>query len=383
MPSPKPFKVHIPDSVLTDLKDRLSRTRWPDEIPNSGWAYGANWAYMKKLADYWLNRFDWRAQQQKINSFSNFKAVIDGLEIHFIHERGKGPNPMPLIITHGWPSSFVEMLKLIPMLTDPARFGGNPADSFDVVVPSMPGYGFSDIPREKSGLRPKITDLWVKLMEGLGYKRFSAHGGDIGAGITNRLGRLYPEKLVGIHITSVVDPYLGPGAPELSKAEKAFVKMRDEWEADEGGYSHVQGTRPQTLAYGLNDSPVGLAAWIVEKFRSWSDCGGDLEKSFTKDELLTNITIYWATQTLNSSIRLYYDSRHNPNPMPFRLGEKIQTPAAVALTREEVDHAPREWVERAYNLKHWTEFPKGGHFIALEQPELLAQDLRAFFRTLR
>ena len=377
----RPFAVDVPQAVLHDLRARLERTRWPDEVAGAGWDYGSNLSYMEELVGYWRTGFDWRGQEKAINAFSHFRATVNGIGIHFVHERGKGPDPLPLVITHGWPGSFVEMLKIVPLLADPARHGGDAADAFDVVVPSLPGYGFSDRPAER-GVRASFAGLWDRLMtDGLAYRRFGAHGGDIGAGVTTRLGLHCPDHLVGIHITAVAEPYLGPEVPELSEAERAYRVKVQRWEQEEGGYSHIQGTRPQTLAYGLNDSPAGLAAWIVEKFRSWSDCAGDVERRFTKDELLTNVTLYWVTQTINSSIRLYYESRHNPAPLA--LGQRVTVPTAVALTTEEVDHAPREWAERTYDVQRWTELPRGGHFAALEEPELLVQDIRAFFRPLR
>ena len=263
----QPFKVEVPEAILEDLRERLARTHWPDEIPDSGWDYGSNLDYIKELAHYWRTGFDWRVQERAINSFAQFRASVDGLGIHFIHERGKGPKPLPIIITHGWPSSFFEMLKIIPLLCDPASHGGDPADSFDVVAPSLPGYGFSDNPMERGMSFLRIADLWMRLMtESLGYDRFCAQGGDLGANVTSRLGFSYPDHVIGIHVSSVsaINPFLGPGAPELTEAERAQLEARERWQRAEGGYSHVQGTKPQTLSYGLNDSPTGLAAWIVE-----------------------------------------------------------------------------------------------------------------------
>jgi pimeloyl-ACP methyl ester carboxylesterase len=377
-----PFTVEVPQAALDDLRTRLAHTRWPDEISGAGWNYGTNLAYLKDLVDYWRAGFDWRAQEAAINAFHHFRANIDGLGIHFIHERGHGPRPMPIIITHGWPSSFFQMLKLVPLLADPARFGGDPADAFDVVVPSVPGYGFSDRPSEPGMISTRIADLWARLMtEGLGYARFAAQGGDIGTGITTRLGLGYPDRLIGIHLTDPAWPYRGPGARELSEAERAYVEEAGRWEREEGAYENIQATRPQTLAYGLNDSPAGLAAWIVEKFRAWSDCEGDVERSFSRDELLTNVTIYWVTETINSSMRLYYESRHNPTPI--KQGERVEVPCAIALFPKDIDQPPHEWAERTYNVRRWTLMPRGGHFAALEEPELLAEDIRAFFRPLR
>ena len=380
----QPYKIEIPDSVLDDLKSRLERTRWPDELPDTGWDYGSNLDYVKELVEYWRTKFDWHAQEKLINSFSHFKSKVDGLNIHFIHEKGKGPNPMPLVITHGWPGTFFEMYKVIPMLSDPASHGGDPADAFDVVAPSMPGYGFSDA-TDKRGLSVlSISDLWAKLMsENLGYQKFAAQGGDWGARVTAKLGLSHGDKVIGIHTTSTSSPtpYQGPGTRELSEAENAMLAQRVQWLADEGGYSHIQATKPQTLSYGLNDSPAGLAAWIVEKYRTWSDCGGDVESRFTKDELLTTITIYWVTQSINSSTRLYYESFFQA--WDLAKDEKIQVPVAIASFPRENSVPLREWAERSFNIQQWTDMPSGGHFAALEEPDRLVEDIRKFFRGLR
>ena len=380
----KAFKIQVEDKVLDDLRRRLETVRWPDQIPNSGWDYGSNLDYLKELVEYWRSGFDWRAQEAKLNLFHHFKSQVDGLDIHFIHERGKGPNPIPLVITHGWPSTFFEMHKIIPLLADPGAHGGDPADAFDVVAPSLPGFGFSDQSTERGMDVQRVAEMWNKLMtENLGYARFAAQGGDIGAGVTARLGHDHAGSLIGIHLTSVnrPAPYLGPGSRELTEAEQAHIVQREKWQQDEGGYNHIQSTKPQTLSYGLNDSPVGLAAWIVEKYRTWSDCGGDVERRFSKEELLTNITIYWVTQTIGSSVRMYYDNQRGTWVMGK--DQRAPTPAAVAVFPGEISRPPREWAERSYNVCRWTEMPRGGHFAALEEPELLAADVRAFFRSYR
>ena len=379
----EPFEISVSDEVLDDLNRRLETVRWPDEIPGTDWDYGSNLGYLKELVEYWQTDFDWRAQENLLNSFRHFKAEVGGLGIHFIHERGKGPDPMPLVITHGWPGSVFEMYKIIPLLCDPASHGGDPADSFDVVAPSLPGFGFSDHPQETGVEVGKTAALWVELMAGLGYPRFAAHGGDIGAGATSRLGHGHADSMIGIHLTSVTrpTPYLGPGSRELTDAEKTHMSEREEWQRSEGGYAHIQGTKPQTLSYGLNDSPVGLAAWIVEKYRTWSDCGGDVERQFTKDELLTTVTIYWATETIGSSTRMYKENQRYEWTMGR--GERIEAPIGVAAFPEEISRPPREWAERSYNLRRWTNMPRGGHFAALEEPELLAEEIREFFRPLR
>ena len=379
-----PFKIEVPDSVLDDLRARLERTRWPDELPGVGWEYGSNMDYIKELVEYWKNDFDWRKQEALINSFSHFKAPVDGRDVHFIHEKGKGPNPLPLVITHGWPGTFFEMHKVIPLLADPGAHGGDPADAFDVVAPSMPGYGFSDAAQERGLDVLAVGDVMAKLMhEQLGYDRYVAQGGDWGARVTAQMGHKHSNHCIGIHSTGVVapTPYLGPGSAPLSEAEQGLLRQREQWMADEGGYFHIQGTKPQTLGYGLNDSPAGLCAWIVEKYRTWSDCHGDVESRFTKDELLTTVTIYWVTQTINSSARLYYETLHKP--WEFAEGERINVPVGVAIFPAENSRPPREWAERSYNVTQWTVMPSGGHFAALEEPELLVEDMRNHFRSLR
>ena len=380
----QPFKIEIPDDVLDDLKSRLERTRLPDELPGTDWDYGSNLDYVKELVEYWRTKFDWRAQEKLINSFAHFKTEVDGLDIHFIHEKGKGPNPVPLVVTHGWPGTFFEMHKIISLLSDPAGHGGDAADSFDVVVPSMPGYGFSGHPTERGMDVLAVGDLWAKLMsENLGYQRFGAQGGDWGASVTAKLGLSHADKVIGIHTTSVTrpTPYLGPGSKPLSEAEGILLQQRRDWQAAEGGYAHIQGTKPQTLSYGLNDSPAGLAAWIVEKYRTWSDCGGDVEKRFTKDELLTTITIYWVTQTIGSSTKIYYETLRKPWNMAK--GERIEVPCAIAAFPAEISVPSRELAERSYNVQQWTVMPAGGHFAALEEPDRLVEDIRSFFRPLR
>jgi pimeloyl-ACP methyl ester carboxylesterase len=377
--SVQPFQIKVPQAVLQGLKKRLARTRWPDEVVGAGWDYGTNLEYLKALVDYWQNQFDWRAQEAKLNQFAQFRAEIDGLNIHFIHERGKGPKPMPIIITHGWPGSFFEICKLIPLLTDPASYGGDPIDSFDVIVPSLPGYGFSDCPRERGMMSSRhAAELWVKLMtDVLGYRRFAAAGGDIGSIITQHIAADHPELLIGIHLTYIGYYASTPDLSELSEAEKRYLGSLQQWIMREGGYFMIQGTKPQTLSYGLTDSPAGLAAWIAEKFHSWTDSDGVIERRVTKDDLLTNIMIYWVTETIGSSIRSYID-----NP-PQKLEPIPAVPAAFAAFPKDINPPPREWVERRLNLKQWTQMPRGGHFAAMEEPELLAEDMRKFFRNYR
>ena len=380
----KPFQIAVQQKILDDLHERLKRTRWPDEVQDADWRYGANLGYMKELANYWLTKFDWRAQEQWINSFANYQTAVGDLRIHFIHERGKGPSPIPLLITHGWPSSFVEMLKLIPWLTDPVNHGGDASDTFDVVVPSVPGFGFSERSVPAGMTRWRVAELWVKLMDELGYPRFGLHANDIGAVISSWLSLDFPERVIGFHtmMPTFPPPSFDENQTLMTEIEKTFKDIVDEWDQDEGGYNAIQTTRPQTLAYGLNDSPAGLMAWIVEKWRAWTNPNGNIEDYFSKDELLTNVMIYWATETANSSVRSYYERAHDSRSLAPN--DKIRVPTGVALSMESVQRAPREWVERRYtDIRHWTEFSTGGHFLAEENPELLAKDIREFFRQFR
>jgi len=378
----EPFRVDVPQATLDDLRDRLARTRWTDEVEGAGWDYGTNLGYLKELADYWQHDFDWREQETKLNRHSQSRAKIDGFGVHFIHERGKGPNPMPIILTHGWPDSFFRFHKVISMLADPGRYGGDPEDSFDVVVPSVPGYGFSDQPTEKGVTNERIAGLFARLMsEELGYERFGAHGGDVGSGVTEKLTYAHAASLVGIHLTDV--PYwhlFTVPQDDLSEAERDYLEAGKRWQMEEGAYALIQSTKPQTPAYSLNDSPAGLAAWTVEKFRSWSDCDGYVERRFTRDELLTNVMIYWVTETINSSFRIYYEAQHNPPEEP---GAPIRVPTGVAIFPKDLVPAPREFAERFFDVQHWTEMPRGGHFAAMEEPDLLVDDLRKFFRRFR
>lgn len=377
-----PFQVHFPEPQLMDLKARLSQTRWPDEIVNSGWKYGSNRNYMQELAGYWLNVFDWRKQERMINSFPNYMADIDGFNIHFIQVKGNGKKNFPLIITHGWPGSFLEMLPLIPMLT---RTSSEKEEefAFDVIVPSMPGFGLSQKSNEDGMNAFRIASLWAQLMDELGYEKFAAQGGDFGAGVTTALAMKYPEKITGIHLNYIpgsYHPVAGSEKNDLNQEEIQSIKDADKWYTDSGAYAHVQKTWPLTLAYGLNDSPVALAAWITEKFYEWGDCNGNIENRFSKDELLTSITLYWLTQTIHSSCRLYVEN--NRVPFHFKKGETINVPCGIAHFPKEAPFPPRKFIERVYSIRHWTDMPSGGHFAALEEPELLANDLFAFFKTI-
>jgi len=382
--APKPLRLHVPDAALADLKERLSRTRWPDEPPLGPWSTGTSLKYLQDLVHYWKADFDWRAQEARINRFRQFSVPIRGIELHFIHEPGRGADPMPLLLSHGWPGSIVEFRRLVPMLTDPARFGGDPADAFTVVAPSLPGYTFSFQPNQTRFSVPQMADLFATLMtDVLGYARFAAQGGDWGAFVTSYLGAAHADKLVGVHVNLLAVPR-DRGAPAATPApdERAYLEELDHWLREETGYQAIQGTKPQTLAYGLTDSPVGLAAWIVEKFRAWSDCDGDVERRFDKDTLLTNVMLYWVTGAINSSFWPYYARNHSPWPITAK--QPVTAPAAYAAFPKEILHPPRAWVSRVYtDLRRWTEMKSGGHFAALEEPAALAEDVRAFFRAFR
>jgi pimeloyl-ACP methyl ester carboxylesterase len=382
------FKISVDSELLSDLHQRLQNTRWPHQIANEKWDAGADLDYIKELIEYWRVTYDWKKHEDALNLFAHFKSDVDGIGIHFIHERAKGPNPFPLILTHGYPDSFYRFAKIIPMLTDPASFGGQPEDAFGVIVPDLPGFGFSDKPT-KNGMLFQVPDLWARLMtDVLGYERFGAHGGDWGSTVTEHLARRHADSVAAIHLTDVPFGHIFRKPDDPSSAEKKFFKQNEEWMQKEGAYAIIQSTKPQSLAPGLNDSPAGLAAWIIEKYRDWSDCNGAIESRFTKDELLTIVMIYWATESIGTSFVPYYDFA-NANALTWTMeGIKDWTgsskvPAAFALFPKDIGHPPREWAERFFNVQRWTEMPRGGHFAAMEEPELLAADLREWFRPFR
>ncbi len=383
MAQAKPFKLRVTRTALADLRKRLTKTRWPDDVEGMGWELGADVDYLRELVTYWNDVFDWRVQEAAINQLPQFRTEVDGLGLHFIHVKGSGPDPMPLLLSHGWPDSFLRMMKIIPLLADPAGHGGDARDSFDVVVPSLPGFGLSDRIRDLADASTRrMADRLARLMtETLGYRRFGAHGGDVGSAVTEQLGRLHADALIGLHLTEIPYQHIFAIPPEeLSEAERAYVDAGRKWQMEEGAYAMLQATKPQSLACGLNDSPAGLAAWFVEKFRRWSDCGGDVERCFTKDELLTNITLYWVTETIGSSMLYYYASMH---PLQPDVHTRVEVPAGVAIFPKDLVTAPREFAERIFDVRRWTAMPRGGHFAAMEAPELLAEDIRAFFRPLR
>ncbi len=378
---PRPYLIQLGDDVLADLRERLARTRWPDEPPDAGWQYGADLAYVRRLAAYWRRGYDWRASEATLNAFRQYTVPLAGIDLHFLHQPGVGPDPLPLLLSHGWPGSVWEFYRLIPLLTDPARHGGDAADAFTVVAPSLPGYGFSFRPGQPRFGVAEIARTFATLMtDVLGYARFGAQGGDWGAFIAARLGADVPQRLHGIHLNLLPIRREPDRLAGGSEEERRFAEELREWLREETGYQAIQGTRPQTLAFGLTDSPAGLLAWLVEKFRAWSDCDGDPERAFTRDEILANATIYWATGAIGSSFWPYYDRLHAGWPLPEG---RITVPTGYAAFPREILRPPRTVAERAFNIRHWTPMAAGGHFAALEQPEALAGDIRAFFRPFR
>ncbi len=377
MNSTSAFKIEVSQEVLNDLQDRLQKTRWTDEPAGAGWNYGTNPAYLKELVAYWQKDYDWRKHEAALNTLPHFKANIDGISIHFIHVKGKGNNPKPLLLTHGWPDSFYRFYKVIPMLTDPASFGGGSDQSFDVIVPSVPGFGFSD---PVALNLDKIAVLWAKLMtDVLGYEHYVAAGGDIGSGVTKSLANQHPARVTAIHLTDVGYPTGQEDWSTMSAAEQEFGSFIQQWWYTEGAYNMIQSTKPQTLGYGLNDSPVGLAAWILEKFNSWSDNSGNIESCFTKDELITNIMIYWVTQTINTSVRTYLENAHAAwSGTPSPSAQHVNTPTGVSIFPAEAP-VPIEWAKRMVNVQQFNKMEKGGHFAALEVPDAWVKELRNFF----
>ena len=364
-------RLAIPQDRLSDLKERLAKTLWPSEIENSGWSYGANLQTIKEFCECWASTFDWRAWEAKLNAHPQFVASLDGVEIHFLHIASKNKQAVPLLLTHGWPSSVFEYLKIIPLLRE----------DFSLVIPSLPGHG-SAAPTARPGLSIyAVASLWHQLMTNeLGYDKYGVQGGDWGAYCSSRMAFEFPNSILGLHLSYVVGglmPDLGPKSTPLTPDEKAMLERRRQWSENEGGYEHLQSTKPQTLAFALIDSPAGLCAWILEKWNSWTDCSGRLESRFTKDELLANVSWYWLTRSIGSAIRLYYETAKAPwNLGP---GERIGVPTAVASFPKELVVSPREWAERIYNVQQWTEMSRGGHFGAIEEPEALATDIKKFF----
>jgi pimeloyl-ACP methyl ester carboxylesterase len=381
VPTPEPFAPQAVPAVLEDLRTRLRATRWPDAPEDAGWSAGTDLGYLRELVAYWADGFDWPAREAELNAISRFRVPLGGLGIHYAHVRAVDPaGPvLPLVLSHGWPDSFWRYTKLIPLLTDPGAHGADPADAFDVVVPDMPGYGYSDRPGTPLN-SIAVAGLWAELMDVLGYPRFGAAGGDIGSHVSRYLALDHPDRVVAVHRMDAGVPVFAGDPAELTAEERVWLAEAASWGATEGAYAAVHRTKPQTAAVGLNDSPAGLAAWIVEKLRAWSDCDGDVERSFTKDEILTNITLYWLTGTIGSSMRMY---RANSAIAPAQLARRVEVPSGFAIFRGDIVRPPRAWLDKVANTVRATEPARGGHFAAFEEPELYAQELREFFRPYR
>lgn len=373
-----PFRIDVPDSVLDDLRRRLRATRWPEREPVDDWSQGVPLGYLQEMCEYWAQHYDWSARQARLNRLPQFVTSIDGLDIHFVHQRSPSPAALPLVITHGWPGSVAEFANVIGPLTDPVAHGGEQADAFHVVCPALPGFGFSGKPNTTGWGVERIARAWCELMDRLGYPRFAAQGGDWGGHVTTMLGANHADRLVGIHLNM---PIARPTPEELDEVaddvERAAVEARSYYDREDSGYAKQQSTRPQTLGYGLTDSPAGQAAWILEKFARWMDCAGNPENVLSRDELLDAVMIYWVTASATSSARLYRESFRKLAP------GYVPVPTGVAAFPKEIAPAVPRWVRRRYNLVRWTDMPRGGHFAALEQPELFVDDVRAFFRDLR
>jgi len=375
--SVQPFRIETSEEQLRDLRDRLQRTRWPEAETVDDWSQGIPLSYVKELCDYWSQGYDWRKTESRINALSQFKTEIDGLEVHYIHVRSRHRDAFPLIITHGWPGSIVEFLKVIGPLTDPEAHGGDPADAFDVVCPSLPGYGYSGKPTKVGWDADRIGGAWVQLMARLGYERYGAQGGDWGAMVTSAIGQQDVEHVAGIHLNM---PFAAPNAQDLenlTEAEQAALTTAAHYQKWESGYFKEQATRPQTVGYGLVDSPAAQCAWIVEKFWAWTDCAGHPENVLTRDELLDNVMLYWLPAAGASSARLYWQSGR-PN------ADTIGVPTGCSIFPKEIVRTSRRWAERRFtDIRYWNELDRGGHFAAFEQPELFVQELRSFFRLVR
>jgi len=372
-PAVERFTIDVPEAVLTDLDDRLARTRWPDQLPGTDWSYGADTAYLRELVDHWQRGYDWRAEERRLNRFEHYRASIDGTRIHFVHAKSRDPNAIPVLLLHGWPSSFVQMLDIIPLLTDPAAHGMPGAPSFHVVAASLPGFGFSDIPSRPGVGFATSAELMAKLMhDALGYERYGVRGSDLGGVIVRQMALLHPEQVIGVHLTGIIGG--AGGQPPYTAAEQKFIDAAAAIEP-EIAYARLQMSKPQTLAHSLNDSPVGLAAWIIEKFRAWSDSNGDVETRFSKDELITNLMVYWVTGTAPSSVRMYYDFVREPQK-----AGRVEVPVGMLMsTKDLFPAAPREFGERLLNVQHWVETDTGGHFLEWEEPEIVARDMQTFF----
>ncbi len=371
------FRIDVADEVLEDLGRRLARTRWPEAEPVDDWSQGAPLAWIQDMCHYWGDEYDWRARETLLNRFDQFITTIDGIDVHFVHQRSPHPEARPLLITHGWPGSIVEFHKVIEPLTDPTSHGGQASDAFHVICPSLPGFGFSGKPATTGWGVGRIADAWAALMARLGYDHYFAQGGDWGSAVTRSIGRQDPQHCAAIHITLAMGtrPRL-EGEP--TDEEQRAIKGAEYYQAWDSGYSKQQATRPQTVGYGLADSPAGQAAWILEKFWAWTDCDGHPENVLGRDELLDNVMFYWVTNSATSSARIYWESFGKPRPV------NPSVPVGVTVYPKEIVPPVRAWMEADYpNIVHWAEQPKGGHFAAFEQPALFVDDIRTCFRQFR
>jgi pimeloyl-ACP methyl ester carboxylesterase len=383
-----PFKIQVSDDELVDLRRRLSNIRWPPDATGKPWSMGTDRAYMQKLVAYWKDRYDWRKQEADLNTFPQYTTVINGYKIHFIHQKASNPSAVPLVMTHGFPGTLWEMLPSVAALTNPVAHGGAAADSFHVVVPSLPGYGFSSEPLEDFS-PDKVPALWAALMDKLGYRRFGAYGSDWGSGITTQLGTQFPDRLIG---TAVPGPPPRTNREPRTPEERAYFESQERYTAEETAYQHIQGTKPQSLAYGLTDSPTGVAAWVVEKLRAWSDCKGNVERRFTKDQILTLVSIYWHTRTIGTAVRIYYSTGRWRTPASAKPSATTQQAGGRRVPQAYLDfygitsraRPPKSLVDKVPdNVTLWSYHETGGHFPAIEEPKLLVEDLRTFFRPLR
>jgi epoxide hydrolase len=379
------FRIEVPDSELDDLRERLLRTRWPEAETVDDWSQGVPLAYLRELCGYWADAYDWRATERRLNALPQFRTEIDGLGIHFLHVRSPHAGALPLVITHGWPGSIVEFLKVIDPLTDPTTHGGDASDAFHVVCPSLPGYGFSDKPRRTGWGVERIAAAWIQLMARLGYERYGAQGSDWGTSISAAIGQQDPEHVAGIHLTPPLappDPATLDDVTERERAALASLEHAAEWDS---GYSREHATRPQTIGYALVDSPVALCAWIVEKLWAWTDCDGHPENALTRDEMLDNLMLYWLPRTGASSARLYWESIRQVNDwISGAVRDTVTVPTGCSIFPKELQRPSRRWAEKRFtDIRHWNELDKGGHFAAFEQPELFVSEVRTVFRELR
>jgi pimeloyl-ACP methyl ester carboxylesterase len=376
----EPFSVSVPDAELDDLRERLRRTRWPDQVTGAGWDYGIPLDYVQDVCRYWAEQYDWRAREARLNGFEQFRTTIDGLGVHLIHARSPEPDAFPVVITHGWPGSVIEFLKVIGPLTDPVAHGGDAGDAFHVVCPSLPGYGYSDRPAEPGWNADRTAKAWQVLMDQLGYARYGAQGGDWGSFVSTLLAVHDPDHCAALHLNMPIAPPDPATMEDLTDAEKRSLEDAAEYDKHDSGYMKQQSTRPQTLAYGLVDSPVAQAAWIIEKFWAWTDCDGHPENVLTRDELLDNVMLYWLTATGGSSARMYYETIGAGGP---DLSAGVKVPTGCSIFPREIFRPSRRWAEKRFNVVYWSEPPKGGHFAAFEQPDLFVEELRSFFRPFR